>query len=103
MRFGRANPHALATISRSQRDDSGSIATTDIFRHLGHQALWAGKQPVSTALQRKLLDRQLRRPLESCLVAEDGITSATIVQALQQLLQAATRRSRRCCERTGRG
>jgi hypothetical protein len=40
--------------------------------------------PVSAALQRKLLDRKLRNPLESCLMAEDGVTPQTLVQAAWQ-------------------
>jgi hypothetical protein len=45
---------------------------------------------VSAALQRKLLDRQLRQPLESCLVAQDGVTSITLLESLNELLQSDT-------------
>jgi hypothetical protein len=82
--FSQANPHALAAIleaSETQR----IIAATDIFDISGIK-LWARDQPVSAALQRKLLDRQLKRPLESCLVAENGVTTLTLTQALQALL-----------------
>jgi hypothetical protein len=41
---------------------------------------------VSAALQRKLMDRQLRNPLESCLMAEDGVTPQTLLAATWQLL-----------------
>ncbi|HEX6362962.1 MAG TPA: HD domain-containing phosphohydrolase [Albitalea sp.] len=62
------------------------IASRDIFDVSGTK-LWARDQPVSQALQRKLLDRQLRHPLESCLHAEDGITSRSLVESLEGLLE----------------
>jgi hypothetical protein len=82
--FATANPHALATILEAS-ETKRIIAATDIFDISGTK-LWARDQPVSAALQRKLLDRQLRQPLESCLVAEDGVTPVTLVQALQVLV-----------------
>ena len=75
--FGRANPHALAAILEAS-ETKRIIAATDIFDISGIK-LWASNQPVSAALQRKLLDRQLRQPLESCLVAQDGVTSITLL------------------------
>ena len=83
--FGSANPHALAAILEAS-ETRRIIAATDIFDLAGTK-LWARNQPVSASLQRKLLDRQLRRPLESCLVAEDGVTPASLVKSLQALLQ----------------
>jgi hypothetical protein len=86
--FATANPHALATILEASQTKS-IIASRDIFDLSGIK-LWARDQPVSAALQRKLLDRQLRNPLESCLLAEDGVTAHTLVQATQALLERAT-------------
>lgn len=83
--FGSANPHALATILEASETRS-IIAATDIFDISGTK-LWARDQPVSAALQRKLLDRRLREPLEACLVAKDGVTPATLVDSLQALVQ----------------
>ena len=82
--FSSANPHALATIMEAS-ETRRIIAATDIFDLQGTK-LWARDQPVSTSLQRKLLDRQLKRPLESCLVAEDGVTAVSLVRTLQTLL-----------------
>jgi len=82
--FATANPHALATIPEASQTKS-IIASRDIFDVSGTK-LWARDQPVSQALQRKLLDRQLRHPLESCLYAEDGVTSRALVQAVEALL-----------------
>ena len=83
--FRNANPHALAAILEAS-ETKRIIAATDIFDIAGTK-LWASSQPVSASLQRKLLDRQLRKPLESCLVAEDGVSSTTLVQSLQALVQ----------------
>ncbi|MBC7662797.1 MAG: hypothetical protein H7276_03220, partial [Caulobacter sp.] len=75
--FRSANPHALAAILEAS-ETKRIIAATDIFDISGIK-LWASNQPVSAALQRRLLDRQLRQPLESCLVAQDGVTSITLL------------------------
>jgi hypothetical protein len=83
--FGHANPHALATILEAS-ETRQIIAATDIFDISGIK-LWASNQPVSASLQRKLLDRQLRQPLESCLVAQDGVTTVTLLRSLEELLQ----------------
>ena len=86
--FSTANPHALATILEASQTKS-IIASRDIFDISGTK-LWARDQPVSQSLQRKLLDRQLRQPLESCLLAEDGITGHSLVQSLEALLERDT-------------
>ncbi len=76
--FSTANQHALATILEASQTKS-IIASRDIFDISGIK-LWARDQPVSSALQRKLLDRQLRNPLETCLLAEDGVTPQSLVR-----------------------
>ena len=86
--FSSANPHALAAILEAS-ETKRIIAATDIFDISGTK-LWASNQPVSASLQRKLLDRQLRQPLESCLVVEDGVSPLTLVQALQTLVEGDT-------------
>ena len=86
--FNSANPHALAVILEAS-ETKRIIAATDIFDISGIK-LWARDQPVSATLQRKLLDRQLRQPLESCLVAEDGVTSVTLAESLLELLKSET-------------
>lgn len=84
--FSSANPHALATILEAAETRS-IIASRDIFDIAGIK-LWARDQPVSAALQRKLLDRKLRNPLETCLMAEDGVTTRTLTDALGVQLAA---------------
>ncbi|HEV8689667.1 MAG TPA: HD domain-containing phosphohydrolase [Ideonella sp.] len=86
--FSVANQHALATILEASQTKS-IIASRDIFDITGIK-LWARDQPVSSALQRRLLDRQLRNPLESCLLAEDGVSAYTLVQAAEGLLERHT-------------
>ena len=83
--FTTANQHALATILEASQTKS-IIASRDIFDISGIK-LWARDQPVSSALQRRLLDRQLRNPLESCLLAEDGVTVYSLTQATEALLE----------------
>jgi hypothetical protein len=87
-RFLKANPHALATILEASQTKS-IISSKDIFDISGTK-LWARNQPVSDALQRKLLDRQLREPLETCLLAEDGVTSYSLIEDSEQLLARDT-------------
>ena len=86
--FNTANPHALATILEAS-ETRRIIASRDIF-DLNGIKLWARDQPVSGALQRKLLDRQLRNPLESCLMAEDGVTTQTLLEATWKLVDGAS-------------
>jgi hypothetical protein len=86
--FVTANVHALATILDAAQTKS-IIASRDIFDISGIK-LWARDLPVSGALQRKLLDRQLRNPLESCLLAEDGVTAQSLVGSTQALLDHDT-------------
>lgn len=82
--FLTANPHALASILEASETKS-IIASRDIFDISGIK-LWARDQPVSQALQRKLLDRQLRQPLEACLIAEDGVNTKQLMAELETLL-----------------
>ncbi len=86
--FATANPHALATILEASQTKS-IIASRDIFDISGTK-LWARDQPVSHALQRKLLDRQLRSPLEACLQAEDGVTAQSLLWCTEALLARTT-------------
>ena len=86
--FSTANPHALATILEASETRS-IIASRDIFDVSGIK-LWARDLPVSQALQRKLLDRQLRHPLESCLIAEDGVSGRSLVQSVEELVERDT-------------
>jgi hypothetical protein len=87
--FTTANPHALAAILEAS-ETRRIIAATDIFDLAGTK-LWARHQPVSAELQRKLLDRKLREPLEACLLAEDGVTPASLAGALAERMERDAR------------
>lgn len=82
--FTRPNPHALACILEAA-ETRQIISATDIFDVRGIK-LWARHQPVSAELQRKLADRVLRDPLETSLVAADGLTTPQLVAAVQALV-----------------
>lgn len=82
--FTTVNPHALSTILEASETRS-IIASTDIFDIRGIK-LWARDQPVSQELQRKLMDRSLKQPLETCLIAEDGLTPTKLAALVQGLL-----------------
>ena len=86
--FLTANPHALGLILQASETRT-IIASRDIFDISGIK-LWARDQPVSQALQRKLLDRQLRNPLETCLMAEGGVSPALLVESTEALLASGT-------------
>ena len=82
--FQVANPHALATILEASETRS-IIASSDIF-DINGMKLWARNQPVTPDLQRKLMDRALRKPLETCLMAEDGVSPDSLKRALARLI-----------------
>jgi hypothetical protein len=82
--FKSTNPHALAAILEAS-ETRAIIAATDIFDVKGIK-LWARNQPVSKELQRKLMDRALSKPLETCLIAEGGVHPEQLRLALQALI-----------------
>jgi hypothetical protein len=82
--FNHVNPYALASISEASETFT-FLSSEDILDDRGIK-LWARNQPVSPSLHERLLARKLRRPLESCLLAEDGITTVRLYESLQELL-----------------
>jgi len=86
--FRSTNPHALSVILEASETRS-IIASSDIFDIRGN-LLWARDQPVSTALQRRLMERSLKSPIETCLVAEDGVRTEGLVAALEALLTGSS-------------
>lgn len=78
--FRSANPHALETILAASETRS-IIAARDIVDLKGVK-LWARDQPVSRALQERLLDRGLKDPLETSLRAKDGVDHALLAREL---------------------
>lgn len=88
LQLGAANPYALSSILQASQGCT-IVASEDICDDRGTK-LWARNQPVSHALQQRLLDRKLRQPLEACLKAPDGVNSTDIVQATRELLEQAS-------------
>ncbi len=86
--FDQANPHALAAIVNASASCS-IVASEDIFDERGTK-LWAKNQPISYALQQRLLERRLKQPLEACLRAEDGVSAFVLHEALEAFLSSGS-------------
>lgn len=78
-----ANEHVVAAIMATA-EQRQIVASEDIVDEHGVK-LWSRDQPVSHTLHQRLLERKLRAPIESCLRAADGVTTAQLVQGLQVL------------------
>lgn len=79
-----ANEHVVAAIMATA-EQRQIVASEDIIDEHGVK-LWGRDQPVSHSLQQRLLERKLRAPIESCLRAADGVTTAQLLQGTEQLL-----------------
>ncbi len=69
-----------------QASESFSIVASQDIVDVKGLKLWSKGQPVSVALQQRLLERKLQSPLESCLQAEDGVTLFSLHEQLTQFL-----------------
>jgi hypothetical protein len=79
-----ANPYALSAILGASASKN-IIASEDIVDENGVK-LWGKNQPVSYALQQRLLERKLRQPLEACLRAQDGVTVLDVFARAQAIV-----------------
>ncbi|MBK6294926.1 MAG: HD domain-containing protein [Rhodoferax sp.] len=82
----QTNPDFLAALV-SASEIYTIVASQDIVDVRGLK-LWAKGLPVSTILQQRLLERKLRYPLESCLMAEDGVTPFYLMEQLKAFLDS---------------
>lgn len=82
----QANPDFMEALVRASESYS-IIASKDIVDVRGLK-LWAKGQPVSAALQQRLLERKLLHPIESCLEAPDGVTLVHLVEQAESFLQS---------------
>lgn len=80
----QANPDFVSALVQASATYS-IIASQDIVDVRGLK-LWAKGLPVSSSLQQRLLERKLLTPIESCLIAEDGVTPFYLLEALGQFL-----------------
>jgi hypothetical protein len=76
----QANPDILNAIVKASETYS-IVASQDIVDVRGLK-LWSKGHPVSQALQQRLLERKLQRPIEACLMAEDGVTPFYLMEKL---------------------
>ncbi len=83
-----ANPHAVSSIMQAS-EHCEIVAHEDIVDENGTK-LWSRNQPVSRALQQRLLERKLRQPLESCLRASNGVTHADLAEHARSLIDSDT-------------
>lgn len=83
-----AHPEFVAALVQASASYA-IVASQDIVDVRGIK-LWAKGLPVSSALQQRLLERKLRAPIESCLIAENGVTTFYLHDALTQLLAQTT-------------
>lgn len=84
----QAHPDFVAALLQASETYS-IVASQDIVDVRGIK-LWAKGMPVSTTLQQRLLERKLRTPIESCLVAENGVTPFYLHQLLGEFLEQDT-------------
>ncbi|MGE5865763.1 MAG: HD-GYP domain-containing protein [Rhizobacter sp.] len=83
---GEPNRHALAALAQAS-ERYAIVASRDIVDVRGVK-LWAAGQPVSAALQQRLLDRRLQKPMEVCLMAEDGVTPFSLLSDLTAFIES---------------
>lgn len=83
-----AHPDFVAALVQASATYS-IVASQDIVDIRGMK-LWAKGLPVSASLQQRLLERKLRTPIESCLIAEDGVTPFYLHHALGKFLEQSS-------------
>ena len=81
-----ANPHALELIVGAAETQE-IVASEDIYDDRNVK-LWAAGQPVTRSLQERLLERKLKRPLEACLRAKDGLTIVDLLGAADEFISS---------------
>lgn len=84
MELALPNRHALAALCDASEKRT-IMASQDIVDERGFK-LWARDQRVTPTLQQRLLERKLKTPIESCLVAADGVTIFELHAQAQRFL-----------------
>jgi len=85
--FNTVNQYCLARIVEASKTIE-IAASVDLVDADSGALLLAAGQSVSPELRERLLRRKLRKPLEACLVAKNGVTIADVVATAQARLDA---------------
>lgn len=83
--FDRANVHALSALVEAS--SAHDIAASDDIVDARGTKLWARGKSLGPDAVERLLDRTLRRPLEQCLTARDGVSPRDVVSTVARLLE----------------
>ena len=84
---GHANPFAVSAFLRATRTRQ-IVVTTDIVDDRGVR-VWGRNEPLSGASQHHFVSSALRQPLEVCLQAEDGVSTADLLREADALLSGS--------------
>lgn len=87
---GRSQAHPDFVAALVQASETYSIVASQDIVDVRGLKLWAKGMPVSSTLQQRLLERQLRTPIESCLIAENGVTLFYLHQLLGEFLEQSS-------------
>jgi hypothetical protein len=87
---GQASAHPQMLSALTAASESYNIVASQDIVDTNGMKLWGRGQPVSAALQQRLLERKLRHPIESCLIAENGVTLFSLADEAQRALEEDT-------------
>lgn len=82
--FDSANRHCLASIVRLS--ESRAVAAADDIYDEHGTMLWAKGKPVGRDLQERLLQRKLKKPLETSLLVDGAVSGGDLLEACRRLV-----------------
>ncbi len=82
--FHSVNQHCMNAIVKAA-NSSRILASDDIVDEKGIK-LWSSGLEINQHTQERLLSRKLKRPLETCLIVEDGVNATDLKAAAEQAL-----------------
>ncbi len=83
----KANPY-LAESMWQDADRGGIHSVHDIYDSKGVM-LWARNHPVNSSLMHRLVNRELREPIELCIVSQDPVKAAALEDILTGLCRTS--------------
>ena len=87
-KFSTANPHSVDAFVRANETRS-IYAGEDIVDTTGIKLL-AKNKSVSKSVQQRLLERTLKKPLEACLLVEDGVNGAQLAEEAERQVECSS-------------